>query len=326
MKVTTTTPTPPAPPPKKKPEEEDDEPFWKDLLSGELLELLTRVQMSEVVESSRGVAKALKGVWKNARDIVSKILSHPVVDEHVSPGTENFLTRGAEVTAYSVGYASSGIQGLAGVYKLLSGRRQGDTGRMVDGLFDLATSAAIGVSVAGLAGPQSVLTPLAAGMGTLRGSYNAYAGHRKGDRRNEVQGYLDATRSTGTLLHVLSGGTGTMQTVSRVLIPVAGLLQVGRGYHDLSTGLRTGSNRKELWGLTDIATAVGMTLATTGIGTIPGIGLTVAASASRIAYQVHKPSRRLMDRGLDRIEPWLEKILRHTDRVVQPIVTKARTG
>lgn len=284
----------------------------------DVFDVTSRVTISDIMSSGRGVGNVFKSLGKHVEKVVSKILDLPPVDDQVSPGQESAIERGAEITADSLGYAAAGLQGIGGIYKLLSHPEKRDATRVIDGTYDVVRSVASAAAVADL-GAYSVLSPLATGFGGFRGVHRFVTGRRKDDERMQVDGLLQGTRSASTLLHVLGGNVAPLETASKVLVPVAGALQVGRGYHDLSSGLKAESNKKELWGLTDIAKGVGWTLACSGLAPLPGVALTIAADASRIAYQVSPRARKRIDRRLDKMEPFLKKVVGQADKVAQPL-------
>lgn len=303
----------------------DTDRSWREVASGELLQLMSRWRKEDVdsvARTAKDAGNAMKGVWDNLKDVVGKALGFPALRDRISPDTREDIASLASATAYGVGYAAAGVMGLAGVAKIASGRKKKDRQRVLDGLVDLAAAATIGVSVAGLGPVRAVVGPVAAALGVARGGYNATVGYRTTDARGEIQGVLDGTRAFGTLCQLLAGLSGVLGVVGVVLAPVAGALQVGRGYHDLNTGLKEGSNRKEINGLADIGVAVGTTMALTGIGTIPGIALTVASTAARVAYQFHGGSRKRLDRVIDRIEPGLQKAVNGLNRAAAPLVKR----
>jgi len=290
----------------------------KPVTADDVFDVTSRVTLSDIMQSGRGVGNVFKGVAKHTEKVVGKVLDLPPVDERVSAGEETAIERGAEVVAESLGYAAAGLQGIGGVYKLLSHPEKRDATRVIDGTYDILRSVSSAAAVADL-GARSVLSPLATGFGGFRGVHRFVTGRRKDDDRMQVDGLLQSTRSASTLLHVLGGNVAPLETASKVLVPVAGALQVGRGYHDLSSGLKANSNKKELWGLTDIAKGLGWTIACSGLAPIPGVALTIAADASRIAYQVSPRARKRLDRGLDKAEPFLKKVLGKTDKVAEPL-------
>lgn len=302
-----------------------DDHSWREVVSSELLQLAARWKkedMDSLARMARDTGNAMKGVWENLKDGLNKALRLPVLKEKIPESTREDLVHLAEGLAYGVGFTAAGVMGLAGVAKLRAGHRRNDRQRKLDGVVDLAAAATIAVSVAGLGPARAVLGPLAALLGVARGGYNATVGYRAVEPRTEIQGVLDGTRSFGTFCSLMSGAAGPLGVVAALAAPLAGAIQIGRGYHDLSAGLREGDNKKELSGLTDIGIAVGTTMALTGIGTIPGIVLTVASTGAKVAYQFHKGSRTRLDRVLDRLEPALGRAVERVDRAAEPLTRR----
>lgn len=197
-------------------------------------------------------------------------------------------------------------------------------GQILDGSVGLATSGAIATTVAGMATASLVLGPLAACLAVGRGIHNSLSGYRQGNSRKEIQGILDATRSAAVFGRLLSGQSAALGTAAAVLGPIAGALQVGRGYYDLTTGLKTESKARQLQGLADMASAVGLTLATTGVGTLPGIGLAAVALGVKGLYAVSDGFEARVNRGLDSLNPRLTATTRCIDGWVEPALEKAR--
>ncbi len=290
-----------------------------------MLDLSTRWRKDDVdalAQAARDAGNSLKGVWSNLKGVVGKALGMSVVRENLSEDTRENLTRIAEVAAYGVGFTASGVMGLAAFAKLRSGLRKHDRSRVLDGMANLAAGASIAASVAGLGPARAVLAPLAAALGVARGGANAAGGFTAHETRQEIQGVLDGTRSFGTLCRLGAGLLGPLAVVAAVVAPVAGAIQAGRGFHDLRVGLRESCNKKELNGLADLGVALGTTLALTGVGTIPGIALTVACSTVKAAYQFHKGSRQRLDRILDRVEPGLRRGIRSVERATRPVARR----
>lgn len=314
----------PARPDESKAREEDDH-TWRETVSGELLQLMSRWRKEDIdtlARMAKDTGNALKGVWSNLKDGVTRALGLPVVQENIPEDTRETLARVAEGVAYGVGFTASGVMGLAGVAKLRTGARKHDRQRILDGIVDLAAAATIAVSVAGLGTTAAVLGPVAAALAVGRGGYNAVAGYKGHAPRVELQGILDGTRSFGTFCKLMGAVAGPIGVVAAVAAPIAGLLQAGRGYYDLREGLREGSNKKEINGLSDLGMAVGTTLALTGVGTIPGIALTVVSAGVKVAYQFHEGSRTRLDKVLDKVEPGLGKAVERLDRAARPLAQK----
>ncbi len=286
----------------------------------DVFDATSRMTIADLMRTGKGVSNALKSLGKHTEGVVEKVLNLDPVDEQVSSGQQTAIERGAEVAAESLGFAAAGLQGIGGVYKLLSHPEKRDATRVIDGTYDIVRSVATAAAVADW-GAADVLSPLATGVGGFRGVHRFVTGRQKDDERMQLDGLVQTTRSTSTLLNL---GSGPLDVASKVLVPVAGAFQVGRGYYDLSKGLKTDANKKTLWGLTDIAKGVGWTLACSGVATLPGVGLTVAADVSRLAYQLSPRARQKMDKGVDKVEPFLKKVLHQTDKVAQPMARGLR--
>jgi hypothetical protein len=197
----------------------------------------------------------------------------------------------------------------------VSGFKHHHTGRKLDGLVDLATATTLGLTVAGLGAARLVVAPIAASINVLRGGYNTLDGFRHNDERKQLQGLLDVSRSIGGLGRIFRRVSPLGKVVGIALAPVAGALQAGRGVHDIAVGLKNDDKKRMVRGMVDMATAVGTTMAfASGVAVIPGVVLAVAANVGKVAYQVSPKFRGWVDRRIDKHQPKLEALVRHTDR------------
>lgn len=303
------------------------EGFWRELFSGELFEIGLKFrpdQLRDTVSAAKDVGTSLRDVWKDLKKKVGDVLEIPQVEQVIDPADREKIADVVLTVARGLGYTAAGVQGLGGAYKLVKGFKTGSTGQKLEGLFDLTTSAAVATTIAGLGIVPLVLGPLAATMGVARGAFNTVAGFKSGDARQEIQGLLDTTRSASVGLRMLGQHVGGLGVAGAVLGPIAGAIQLSRGYYDLSTGLAKKNKPKQVQGLTDIATAVGLTASLTGVGTIPGIALMAVAMGSRVLYQFNDRFEAWADRRLDKWEPGLAKAVNTVDKVVEPVIAKVR--
>ena len=313
---------------RKTPEHSKEKPaFWRGIGNGEALEIALRVtneNKAQVVDAFKSMGTSVRDVWTDLNGHMRKVFQLSPVQEHLSAESRQKISDAIVTMAKGLGFAAAGVQGAAGLYKLGTGVEKGDKARMLDGSVDVTTSAAVATTVAGLSTAPLILGPLAAGLGVSRGVVNAIQGYKKGDSRQEIQGVLDATRSAGVFGRLLSSHSATLGTVAAVLGPIAGVIGVGRGYYDLTTGLQENSKTKQLQGLTDIASSIGLTMATTGLGTVPGIALAVAAIGTRAVYSVSEKFQARVDRQLDKMAPALSSTTQKIDSFVEPVLVSAR--
>ncbi len=301
--------------------------FWRNLFSGELFEIgqrLTPEHLRTTAEAAQSVGTALRDVWSDLKSKVGEVLNLPEVEQRFSPEAREKALETVVQVARGLGYAAAGVQGIGGIYKLKDGFKKNSTERKLDGVFDLTTSAAVGTAIAGLGAVPLVLGPLAATLGVVRGGYNAVTGFAKGDTRAEVQGALDATRSASIGFRLLGNQVALLGTVGAVLAPIAGAIQFGRGLVDLSSGLAEEKKDKQVQGLSDIATAVGLTASLTGIGTIPGLALVATAMGGRVLYQFNEKFQGLTDQKLDDWQPQLQTAVDGVEKVTKPILNAGR--
>lgn len=296
--------------------------FWSEL-SDDIREWLVQVDQEKLEDAGRIIKSAgsgLKGAWKQVRDIPRRLLDLPIVKDRVDEGDVQRWTNLALRLGQAVGYTAAGGHAIAGAVKFIQGHKRGDKSRLLDGMVDAATAVVIAASVGGLGLARAVAAPIGASLNMIKGGYNAARGFKERDERKQIQGVLDATRSAGTVGRLLSAHHLAFKVAGVGLAPIAGLVQAGRGMHDLAIGLRNDDNKKELKGLVDIATAVGTAMAfASGVAIIPGVALAVAANVAKVVYQVSPRARKKMDRLIDKVEPKLETAVETTERLFAPL-------
>lgn len=224
--------------------------------------------------------------------------------------------------AAALGYTASGLQAISGSYKLYTGVKSKSLARQVDGVFDLATSAAVATTVAGLAVGPWVLAPLSVSLGVVRGVYNSVRGYARGDARQEIQGALDATRSASVGLRMAGYFSPALTVAGKVLGPIGGALQLGRGLYDVGAGIEKQDLSKQAKGFADIATAVGLTMALTGVATLPGVALAAAGLGSSVGYSAIAPFRGVVNKGLKRVQRPLQKFAEVVQRYTRPLAKR----
>lgn len=311
-------PKPPAPKPPKK-----DESFWHEF-SNDVRSFFLYSDHQRFQEASqllKNITGGIRSGWKVISSLPEKIFNLPGVKDNVADNTRDDWSEWSERVGLYAGFAAAGGQAVLGATKLVSGFRQGNTGRKIDGLVDLATASALGVTVAGLAGARLVLAPLAAGINMIRGGYNAATGWTQHNERKQLQGALDLTRSFGAMGRILEGQSAVMNGIGIAFAPIAGAIQAGRGLHDVRLGLKNHDKKMIVRGLVDVATAVGTGLAfASGAAVIPGVALAVVANGAKVAYQLSPRFRGFVDRKLDKAEPKLEKLLDKANSWSQPVL------
>ncbi len=300
-----------------------DDKFWREI-GDDFRSYLLHVDHERIEDAGRlikSIGKVLKDAGKAVRDIPGKVLDLPIIKDKVDEDRKEYWSDLAQQIGLVVGFTASGGHALAGTLKIISGQKQGNTGRKLDGLVDVATATTLALSVAGLTGARAIAAPIAALINIGRGGYNSGSGFKRRDDRKQIQGVLDAVRSAGSFGRMLKAYSPIFKVIGVGLAPVAGALQSARGLHDVAIGLRNDDNKRELKGLVDIATAVGTALAfASGVAIIPGVALAVAANLVKVGYQISPKLRKRIDVGIDKIEPKLEKIVAQTQKVTEPIV------
>jgi len=309
---------------------EDPKPpnnLWQTLTSGELLQLglhLSPAKLAEAIATTKDLGKGLGQSWRDIKDTFRKVLHLPVVAEHIDPEAARKISTITMTVVAGVGYAAAGVQGLAGISKLRDGIKEKNRIKQLDGTLDLAMAGAIGTTIAAAGVAPLILVPLAATLGLARGVIHSVAGYRKGNAQQEVQGALDGTRSVGILGSMLGHVNPLLATAGAICGPVAGVIQSCRGFLDLRAGLSEKSRTKQIQGLTDIGSALGLVLASTGIGTIPGVILTAASVAARVLYPLSPKFQKHCDQALEKCEPVLTKGVHVVEKVTTPVLNVIR--
>lgn len=313
--------------PASKPDPNKDEHFWHELRN-DVRDYILHFDHERIDDFSRffkDFGGVLKDGWKVVRDLPAKILNHPVVKDKVDTDDRNFWSDLGGQIGTIAGFAAAGGHAVAGTLKLGSAVRHGHWGRALDGLVDIASGTSLALAVAGLAGAKAIVAPIAATINLVRGGYNTAVGFKRGDERKQLQGTLDIARSVSTLGRLMRHDSAVLGGVGIAFAPVAGVLQAGRGMHDVATGLRNEDNKKEIKGLVDIATAVGTAMAfASGVAVIPGVALAVAANLVKVGYQISPKFRKKVDKILDKHEPKLEKMVEKSVKISAPVVKAYR--
>lgn len=308
---------------------QEKDSIWDELFSGELNEIgihLNPEYFDTTIDGAQSLGEGLAKTWNDLGDKVGSVFDFGSKKLTFSP---EFRARATEIVvgvAKGLGYTAAGVQGLGGAIKLVNGFKENNLGKKLDGVFDMSTAAAVATTVAGLGAGPLVLVPLAASMGIVKGSYTAGKGFLQGNGRKEIQGALDATRSASVGLRLAAHNSLALGAAGTILGGVAGAIQITRGVYDLSNGVKENKKDMQVRGLTDIASAAGLTLALTGVGTIPGIAITAVAMGTRLLYQFNDRFEGFVNRKLDEWNPGLTKTVNLVDRVTQPVIKAVRGG
>ena len=300
-----------------------EEGFWRELGhdAREYFVELDQESVEDIGNFVKSAGGALKSSWTKIRDIPEL----PIVEDVVGDKDKEKWSDLALTLGQTVGYTAAAGHGLSGAVKFIQGHKRGDKGRLIDGLVDAATATVIAASVAGLGLARAVAAPIAASLNVFKGGYNAKRGFKEHDGRKQLQGALDATRSLGSFGRMLGSHAFALRAVGVIFAPIAGALQVGRGFHDVANGLRNDDNKKQVKGLADVASALGTTLAfASGAAVIPGIALAVAANLVKVGYQLSPKFRGKVDKFIDKAEPRLQRVTDRIESLSKPIRKKWR--
>jgi hypothetical protein len=213
------------------------------------------------------------------------------------------LASGLSATAGYVGLAAAGLRAAGGAELLYDAIKNRNLRRGLDGVRDLGSSAVLGLASASMFALRKTLFPITTGFNTVRGAFNFAAGWRAKDRKRQSQGALDAVRSLGQTARALRTLSPWLATGGLWLAPIAGGMQAHQGWKNLTRGLTENKNSLEVKGITDIASAVGVTLLLTGVAATPGLAIFSAAQAIHTVYSMSKTVRKHVDKGIDRLEP-----------------------
>ena len=301
--------------------------WWHELASGELLQAglhLSPANLQDAVEATRDIGKSLGNSWDDIKDQVTKVLHLPAVGNVLTAEQRQRIADVAITAASTVGYAAAGVQAVVGIAKLKHGVEEKNPLKRFEGCLDIVTAGAITSTIANMGVIPLILGPLAAALGVVRGGIHAVAGYRTDDDRREVQGLMDGVRSAAVLGNLLGRHSGLAATAGAILGPVAGAIQATRGFMDVSGGLKEKDKAKQLQGLCDIGAAVGLTMAATGVGVIPGVILTVVSVGARVLYQVSEKFEKRADQTLGKWEPGLQKAVDAVESVANPIIDRVR--
>lgn len=285
---------------------------------------LSPAKIAEAVSTTKDLGKSLGQSWHDLKDTFRKFLHLPVVAQHIDAEAARKISNITMQAVSVVGYAAAGVQGLAGFSKLRDGIKEHNRLKQLDGTLDLAMAGAIGTTIASAGVAPLILVPLAATLGLARGVIHSVAGYRKGNAQQEVQGALDGTRSVGILGSMLGHVNPLLATAGAICGPVAGVIQACRGFLDLRGGLAESDKSKQVRGLTDIGSALGLVLASTGVGTIPGVVLTAASVAARVLYPLSPRFQKGCDRTLERCKPALQIGVQIVEKASQPVLQVVR--
>lgn len=309
--------------PPEPPEGKKADTFWREF-GNDVRELLLHAdqqKLQDLGQLVKTLGNSARSVWKLIRHLPETIMDVPAIKDSVDEDDRIFWSNLTEKVGLVAGFTAAGGQAVVGCSKLVSGFREGHTGRKLDGLVDLATATTLAVTVAGLGAVRLVAAPIAASINSVRGGFNTITGFKQNDERKQLQGMLDLTRSIGGIGRIFRSESMLMNVVGIGFAPVAGVLQAGRGLYDVSIGLKNDDKKKVVRGLVDIATAVGTTLAfASGAAVIPGVVLAVVANAGKAAYQISPKFRSHVDSRLDKLKPQLTTLVAKAEDIAAPIV------
>ena len=310
-----------APPPPPDPPEES---WWDEVGLGPLLEKrlhLTPERIESTIDASRDLGKSVAVSWPHLRGQVEKVLGHPLLGHLPIEG--DTVAGTVMYSAGALGYGVAGLEGLAGAARLISGFRTGSKSRILEGFLDLTAGAAIASTIYGAGSIPLILGPIAGGLGVARGAVRAVKAYKEANPAARVQGFLDATRSAAVTASLVGYYHPAGTVVASLLGPVAATVQACRGYVHLSAGLKNDDKANQISGLADIGTAVGMTMAFSGMA-IPGISVTVASTAIKLLYKVLPPAERLTNHLLDLANLPLRAAVKTVDTAVDPVLAVVR--
>ncbi|MBS2034250.1 TerB family tellurite resistance protein [bacterium] len=297
--------SPPGPQAPKK-----EESFWKEF-DTDVREFLLHAdphKLKQFGDLVKNLGSGARGLWQliDPQSVVQNDPTYADLSDKIGLGA---------------GLTAAGGQAILGFTKLARGFKAGHTGKKLDGLVDLGAASTLALTSLALGTARLVAAPITATLNATRGGFNVVNGFKQNDEHRQIQGLLDISRSLGGFSRSFKHFSPLFQVAGIVLAPVAGLLQGGRGIHDLSIGIKNQDKKRMIRGLADMATAVGTTMAfASGVAVIPGVVLAVAANVLKGAYQVSPKFRGFVDTKLDRHQRGLQKLVHTADRLSKPLV------
>ncbi len=315
---------PPQKPPEKPAPEPEPEGWWHEVGLGLLQDKLhlTPERINSTVESARDLGKTVAVTWPNLRDQVEKVLGHPLLDGRF-PNASGHIEGAVMVGTGALGYGLAGIEGLAGAARLISGVRHGSKSRILEGALDLTSGAAIAATIFGTGSLPLILGPVAGGLGIARSAVRAVKAYQQAKPAEEVQAFMDGTRSAAVMATLIGYSHPGAKIFAQILGPAAAVVQGARGYVSLSQGLKKNDKARQVAGLADLGTAVGLTLTFNGL-MVPGMAVTVASSAAQLAYSVLPGVERATNAALSFFNVPLKVGVAAVDSVVDPIFNNLR--
>ncbi|MBX3167669.1 MAG: hypothetical protein KF760_09660 [Candidatus Eremiobacteraeota bacterium] len=318
-------PLPLAKPPEKPTPEHQQEGWWHEVGLGGLLQEklhLTPERINSTVESARDLGKTVAISWPNLRSQVEKVMGHPLLDGRF-PQAGDHIEGAVMYSAGALGYGMAGIEGLAGAARIISGVRHGNKSRILEGALDLTSGAAIAATIMGTGSLPLILGPIAGGLGIARSAVRAVKAYQQARPAEEVQAFMDGTRSAAVMATLIGYTHPGARIFAQILGPVAAVVQGSRGYVSLSQGLKKDDQARQVAGLADLGTAVGLTLTFNGL-MVPGMAVTVASSAIHLAYKVLPRFEKATNATLDFFNVPMKVGMGAVDSVVDPIFSNLR--
>lgn len=319
---------PPEKPPEKPPEtppEQQQEGWWHEVGLGGLLQdklHLTPERINSTVESARDLGKTVAISWPNLRSQVEKVMGHPLLDGRFPKAGEH-IEGTVMYSAGALGYGLAGIEGLAGVARILSGVRHGNKSRILEGALDLTSGAAIASTIMGVGSVPLILGPIAGGLGIARSAVRVVKAYQQAKPAEEVQAFMDGTRSAAVMATLIGYTYPGANAFAQILGPAAAVVQGSRGYVSLSQGLKKDDKARQVAGLADLGTAVGLMLTFNGL-MVPGVTVTVASSVAHLAYKVLPRFERATNATLGFFNVPMKVGMAAVDGVVDPIFNNLR--
>lgn len=322
-------PVPLRKPPEKPPEapapQHEPEGWWHEIGLGGILQdklHLTPERINSTVESARDLGKTVAVTWPNLRGQVEKVLGHPLLDGRF-PNASGHIEGAVMVSTGALGYGLAGVEGLAGAARIVSGIRHGSKSRILEGALDLTSGAAIAATIFGTGSLPLVLGPVAGGLGIARSAVRVVKAYQQAKPEEEVQAFMDGTRSAAVMATLVGYTYPGAKIFADILGPVAAVVQGSRGYVSLSQGLKKDDKARQVAGLADLGTAVGLTLTFNGL-MVPGMAVTVASSAVHLAYKILPRFERATNATLGFFRVPMKVGMAAVDSVVDPIFNNVR--
>ncbi|MBI2264110.1 MAG: hypothetical protein HYU64_02885 [Armatimonadetes bacterium] len=295
----------------------------QEFFNGEILEIsnyVSNLTLVQAIKDSGDVKGGLSGAKDFFSNIAKKVTDFSWVKRWLEEDDRQKIASVARTAAIAAGFSAVGVQGGIGILHFVRAKKTHDKGEVLEGAVDVSSAVAAAGQLIHSTPLELGFIPLAAALSIARGGKNWLKGHKAGDGREVLQGALQSSRGAAALARFGAGLWSGLSIAARIVGPVAGCIQGVRGFYDLSEGCQLNNNKKELEGLCDLVSGVGLALMGTGILGIPGIVLSATGVVTKVGYNLSGKVRKKLDKWIDHLEPIFHKtVLPAGRRILKPL-------